>query len=76
VQERVAEALKQADPIPSLMAVAESAGFALTEAGLTEWLGGRLSDGSLDAAAGGLSAPAEMFAEFRRSGRPGQVERE
>ena len=76
VQERVADALKQVDPVPALLAVAASAGFRLTEAELTGSLGGRLSDRSLDAVAGGLSSPVEMFAEFRRSGRPGQVERD
>ena len=75
VQEQVAEALKQADPAPALMAVAQAAGFRLTEAELTAALGGPLSDRSLEAVAGGF-APQEWFAEIRRSGRPGQVERE
>ena len=74
VQERVAEALKQVDPVRALIAVAESAGFHLTEAELTASLGGPLSDQALEAVAGGSSSPKEWFAETYRSGRPRQVE--
>ena len=74
VQEQVAEALKDTDPVHALIAVAASAGFRFTEAELTESLGGPLSDQALEAVAGGLSAPQEWFAETYRSARPRQVE--
>jgi len=74
VQEQVAEALKHADPVHALMAVAESAGFRFTEAELTASLGGALSDQALETVAGGMYAPQEFFAETYRSGRPRQVE--
>jgi predicted ribosomally synthesized peptide with nif11-like leader len=74
VQERVAEALNHADPVHALIAVARSAGFEFSEAELTASLGGPLSDQALEAVAGGIYSPTEWFAEFRRSGRPGQVE--
>jgi predicted ribosomally synthesized peptide with nif11-like leader len=73
VQEQVAAALNHADPVHALMAVARSAGFRFTEADLTASLGGPLSDQSLEAVVGGF-APQEMFAEFRPSRRPRQVE--
>ena len=73
VQEQVAEALNQSDPVHALIAVARSAGFRFTEAELTASLGGELSDRALEAVAGGFS-PQEMFAEFRPSSRPRKVE--
>lgn len=74
VREQVAEALNDAEPVHALIAVARSAGFPFTEADLTASLGGPLSDQALEAVVGGFSSPAEMFAEFRPSGRPRQVE--
>jgi predicted ribosomally synthesized peptide with nif11-like leader len=73
VQEQVAEALNHTDPVHALMAVARSAGFSFTAAELTASLGGPMSDQSLESVVGGYSG-AEWFAEFRRSGRPGQIE--
>ena len=73
VQEQVAEALKHADPVHALIAVARSAGFDFTEAELNASLGGPLSDQALEAVAGGFSSK-EWFAEMYRSGPPRKVE--
>ena len=74
VQEQVAAALNHADPVHALIVVAQSAGFRFTEAELTASLEGPLSDRALEAVAGGMWSPQEMFAEFRSSGRPRKVE--
>lgn len=75
VQERVAEAAKQKEPVNAIVKVALDAGFEITAEELKAALEGELSHRELAAAAGGLEspvvgvfrAPGEWFAELYSS---------
>ena len=75
VQERVAEAAKQTEPLQAILSVARAAGFQLTAEDLHASLAGELGDKELEQVAAGANqvgysaptasfrAPGEWFAE-------------
>jgi predicted ribosomally synthesized peptide with nif11-like leader len=70
VQERVAAALKEKNPLDAVLAVASAAGFTLDAGDLQSLLAPSLSDDALNQVAGGgaFRAPAEWFAEVISKG--------
>ena len=73
LQAQVVHALQQPEPARALCAVAESAGFQLTEADVAASLGGPMSDAAMESVVGGF-ASKEWFAETFRLDRPHQIE--